>query len=74
MSKTVNKSFEYYINQILIGTMFSVAVSPNSRYVVSGSDDKTLNLYSVDMHNPIHQFLDAHEGRHSEIRQLFNII
>lgn len=62
MSKTVNKFLEYYFNKFLLGTIFSVAVSPNSRFVVSGSDDKNLNLYNMDSHTPIHQFLDAHEG------------
>ena len=57
--------------KVLLGAMFSVAVSPNGRYVVSGSDDKTLNLYSVDMHNPVHQFLDAHEGFNMENQTAF---
>ena len=47
--------------------IFSTAVSPNGKYVVSGSDDKVLNLYNIESQTQIHQFLDAHEGLFSKI-------
>jgi len=39
--------------------------------VVSGSDDKNLNLYNMDMHTPIYQFLDAHEGNLEIVSPIF---
>ena len=44
------------------GGVLSLSISLDGKYIVSGSEDKSLQLYNIHTNELVHQFLAAHEG------------
>ena len=47
---------------ILIGTVTSVAISADGRFIVSGSYDKSIKVFDMHTKEQLHHFSDAHSG------------
>ena len=45
-----------------IDTVWSVAVSSNNRFIVSGSEDKSIKVFDLQTKQQLHHFADAHQG------------
>ena len=43
-----------------IGYVRSVAVSSDNRFIVSGSDDKSIKVFDLQTKQQMHHFADAH--------------
>lgn len=46
-----------------IGEIFSIAISPDNKFVVSGSGDKSIKIFDLETSKPIYHFTDAHDGK-----------
>ena len=46
----------------VIGPIYSVIASFDSRFIISGSDDKSIKMFDVETHKEIAHFKDVHEG------------
>ncbi len=55
-----NLSYLSYLFQI--GEIFSIAISPDNKFVVSGSGDKSIKIFDLETNKQIHHFADAHDG------------
>lgn len=40
----------------------SVAITSDSRYVVSGSEDRTVKIFDIESGNLVHNFQNIHQG------------
>ena len=49
----------------LIGGINSVAISPDGRFIISGSDDNSINVFDMHTKEQLHRFSDAHSGTSS---------
>ena len=45
-----------------IGKVYSVVVSRNNRYVISGSEDKSIKVFDLQTKQQLHHIADAHTG------------
>jgi len=54
-----NIQFSYHY---VLGWVRSVAVSPDNKFAISGSDDYSVKIYDLETREQVHQFKDAHQS------------
>ena len=59
---TIILSFLLRHSSSFIDIVRSVAVSSNNRFIVSGSDDKSIKVFNLQTKQQLHHFADAHQG------------
>lgn len=65
----LSSSFTYKIEDNLfdaylwIESVYCVAVSPNGKYAISGSLDKSIKIFDLTTMKDIYHFKDAHKGK-----------
>ncbi len=47
----------------LIESIGALIVSPDNKYIISGSDDKSIKIFDIEGKKVVHHFQDAHEGK-----------
>jgi len=48
---------------IFLDEITTVVVSHNNRFIISGSDDRSIKVYDYEARESYHRFTDAHNGR-----------
>ena len=47
----------------LLGPIHSVAITPDSKLIVSGSEDRSIRIFDIETFQQLYCFKDAHEGQ-----------
>lgn len=50
------------LRKLFPGAVRSVAISPNDEFIVSGSDDKSIKIFSLKENQILHSFQNAHKS------------
>jgi len=45
-----------------IGAVLSLATSLDGKYLVSGSEDKSIKIFDIETKQEVHHFSEIHEG------------
>ena len=59
MKKRFNKLFPYISE---IGPVHSVKISPDSKFIVSSSEDRSIKIFDIESRQQLYYFKDVHEG------------
>ena len=51
------------LTKIFLDPITSVTISPDSKFIISGSEDKSINIFDIKTGKHFTQFTNAHEGR-----------
>src|SRR5437868_1687125 len=58
-----SKFLPYYILLLIItGSVNAMAISPDGRFIVSGSDDNSIKILDIETKQEVHSFDNMHEG------------
>jgi len=49
-------------NSHYLGEIESVAVTSDSKFLISGSQDRSIKVFDLDTKKQVHHFQNAHEG------------
>ena len=52
--------------------VFTVAITQDSKYIISGSGDKCINVFDIQAKQQMYHIVDAHEGREEYWNSVFS--
>jgi len=52
----------YRLEIHFLGTIASVTVTPDNKYIISGSYDKSIKVFDIQTKQQVHHFENVHKG------------